>query len=79
MPRTALWKAGKLGVPVETVNLIGNFHHGMKARISPGGTTLMRHKWRGLGQGGCMAPVLFNLYTCLAVERGLDGATNIHV
>ena len=25
----------------------------------------------GLGQGCCMAPMLFNLYTCLAVERWL--------
>ena len=25
----------------------------------------------GLRQGCCMAPVLFNLYTCLAVERWL--------
>ena len=61
------------GVPVETVNLIRSFHQGMKARICQNGTTLDEIQVEnGLRQGCCMAPVLFNLYTCLAVERWLD-------
>ena len=36
----------------------------------------------GLRQGCCMAPVLFNLYTCLAVERWqerLDGVAGVGI
>ena len=71
----ALWKAlRKLDVPVEIVNLIRYFlHQGMEARICLNGTTLDEIQVEnGLRHGFCMAPVLFNLYTCLAVERWLD-------
>ena len=58
---------------MEIVNLIRSFHQGMKARICLNGTTLDEiHVENGLRQGCCMAPVLFNLYTCLAVEKWLD-------
>ena len=44
----------------------------MKAKIRLDGTTLEEIEVQnGLRQGCCMAPVLFNLYTCLAVERWL--------
>ena len=57
----------KLGVPDETIQLIKSFHQDMKARILMGGVMLEPIDVKnGLRQGCCMAPVLFNLYTCLA-------------
>ena len=42
------------------------FQSGNEARICLNGTTLDEiHVENGLRQGCCMAPVLFNLYTCL--------------
>ena len=68
-----LWLAlRKLGVPEVTINLIKSFHLGMKAAIRLEGTLLEEiGVENGLRQGCCMAPVLFNLYTCLVVERWL--------
>ena len=68
-----LWLAlRKLGVPEVTINLIKSFHLGKKAAIRLEGTLLEEIEVEnGLRQGCCMAPVLFNLYTCLAVERWL--------
>ena len=68
-----MWMAlAKLGVPDETIQLIKSFHQDMKARIRMGGEMLEPIDVKnGLRQGCCMAPVLFNLYTCLAVERWL--------
>ena len=44
----------------------------MRARIHLDGTELEEIcVQNGLKQGCCMAPVLFNLYTCLALERWL--------
>ena len=44
----------------------------MKAVIRLEGTSLEEISVEnGLRQGCCMAPVLFNLYTCLVVERWL--------
>ena len=60
-------------MPVKIINLIRSFHQGMKARICLNGTTLDEIQVEnGLRQGCCMAPVLFNLYTYLTVERWLD-------
>ena len=74
VPRKAMWIAlAKLGVPESTVTLIRSFHKGMKAAIRLGGKTLEEITVEnGLRQGCCMAPVLFNLYMCLAVERWLE-------
>ena len=71
VPRQAMWKAlEKLGIPEETIQLITSFHQDMKARICLDGTMVEEIEVQnGLRQGCCMAPVLFNLYTCLAVER----------
>ena len=62
----------KLGVPEETISLIQSFHLGMRAVIRLEGTSLEEISVEnGLRQGCCMAPVLFNLYTCLVVQRWL--------
>ena len=68
-----MWMAlAKLGVPEETVQLIKSFHQDVKARIRMDGTVLESFNVNnGLRQGCYMAPVLFNLYTCLAVESWL--------
>ena len=81
VPREAMWLAlKKLGLPDETVQLICSFHQGMKAKIRLDGSLLEQiDVQNGLRQGCCMAPVLFNLFTCLVVERlqarveGADG------
>ena len=67
----AMWLAlRKLGVPEKTVQLICSFHSGMEANICIEGELLEEiSEENGLRQGCCMAPVLFNLYTCLLMER----------
>ena len=71
--RGGLWLTlRKLGVLEVTINLIKSFHLGMKAAIRLEGTLLKEiDVENGLRQGCCMAPVLFNLYTCLVVEKWL--------
>ena len=71
VPRQALWLALlKLGVPPDVVSLIGSFHTGMRATVRvPGGFTDGIHVRNGLRQGCVMAPVLFNLFFGLVVER----------
>ena len=60
---------GKLGVPDTTIQLICSFHSNMEATIRLDGNLLDPLKVEnGLRQGCCMAPVLFNLYTCLVIE-----------
>ena len=71
VPRSALWIAlGKLGVPASTIQLVRSFHIRMKAKICLDGELLEEiDVENGLWQGCCMAPVLFNLYTTLLIER----------
>ena len=71
VPREALWVAlGKLGVPDSMIELIQSFHQDIKATIRLGSTQLdVIEVGNGLRQGCCMAPALFNLYSCLVVER----------
>ena len=46
----------------------------MKAKIRLEGKTVEKIRVQnGPRQGCCMAPVLFNFYTCLIVERWLEG------
>jgi len=73
VPRQALWVAlRKLGVPELSVQLIRSFHSDTKAKIRSNGEALDAiDVQNGLRQGCCVAPVLFNLYTCLVVERWL--------
>ena len=73
VPREAMWLAlTKLGVPQSLVKLIRSFHEDTKAKIRLDGVVLEEISVQnGLRQGCCMAPVLFNLYTCLVVERWL--------
>ena len=74
VPRKGMWLAlKKLGVPEKAVNLIEAFHSNMKAKIRMDGELLEDIRVEnGLRQGCCMAPVLFNLYTTLAIERWQD-------
>ena len=71
VPRNALWMGlRKLGVPDSIVSLIGSFHQGMTATIQLDGEILKEiNVENGLRQGCCMAPVLFNLYTCPLMEQ----------
>ena len=72
VPREAMWIAlTKLGVPEEIVQLIkSKFHQDMKPKICIDGAMLEEIEVvNSLRQRCCMAPVLFNLYSCLAVER----------
>ena len=84
VPREAMWVAlRKLGVPEAMVGLIRSFHEGMTAKIRLDGTLLDQISVRnGLRQGCCMAPVLFNLFTCLVMERWqarLEGAEGVGI
>ena len=71
VPRAAMWQAlGKLGVPDTIIELIRSFHQGTQAKLRVNGALLDEiDVTNGLRQGCCMAPVLFNLYACLLVER----------
>ena len=63
----------KLGMPEQAIQLIRSFHHGMRARVRLKGMRIeVIQVQNGLCQGCCMTPVLFNLYTYLAVERWLE-------
>ena len=73
VPCEALWEVlAKLGVPDPTIQLIKAFHQDMQATIRVDGQTLEPiDVSNGLRQGCCMAPVFFNLYACVFVERWL--------
>ena len=84
VPREAMWLAlVRLGVPEEIVQLIRSFHEGMKAKIRLDGSLLEHFGVRNsLRQGCCMAPVLFNLFTCLVTERWqarVEGAEGVGI
>ena len=70
VPRTAMWLTlKKLGIPDSTV-IIRSFHDGMHAQVRINGETVEEIPVEnGLRQGCTMAPVLFNLYASLVVER----------
>ena len=74
VPRLAMWLAlGKLDVPEQKIQLIRSFQEVMRDRVHLEGTMLEEiQAQNGLQHGCCMAPVLLNLYTCLAVERWLE-------
>ena len=79
VPREALWQVlHKLGIPDPTIQLIKAFHQDMQATIQLDGKTLEPIDVdNGLRQGCCMAPVLFNLYACVFVERWLARIENL--
>ena len=84
VPREALWLAlQKLGVPAEVVQLTRSFHQGMKAKILLDGSLLEQiDVQNGLRQGCCMAPVLFNLFSSLVIERWqarVEGAEGVGI
>ena len=59
-----------IGVPDEVVKLIASFHHRVQAKIRLDGSGLEQFEVsNGLRQGCCMAPVLFNLFSYLVIER----------
>ena len=71
VPREALWMAlEKLGVPDSMIDLVRSFHQGMKAKIRLEDEEVEEIEVNnGLRQGCCMAPALFNLYSCLLVDQ----------
>ena len=71
IPREALWLVlSKLGVLEPTIKLIRSFHCGLQAQIRLDDVTLDPIDINnGLCQGCCMAPVLFNFYSCLVLKR----------
>ena len=74
-----MWLAlRKLGVSERIIHLIRSFHEDMKTRVQIKGITLEEIQVQnGLRQGCCMAPVPFNLYTCLTVERWLERVKDV--
>ena len=69
--REALWMAlGKLGIPDTLTKLIKSFHCNMQAQIRLNDTLIDPIDVNnGLRQGCSMAPVLFNLNSCLVIKR----------
>ena len=69
--RPALWRALEvLGVPPSMIRLISSFHDGMSAQVRVGGGHIQRIPVNnGLRQGCSMAPVLFNLFFGLVLEK----------
>ena len=69
--RPALWRAlATLGVPPLLIQLISSFHDSMSAQVRVGdGHTQRIPVMNGLRQGCSMAPVLFNLFFALVLEK----------
>ncbi len=69
--RGALWHGLQvLGVPLSLVQLIASFHTGMSAKVRVGNSfTGQIAVNNGLRQGCSMAPVLFNLFFALVLEK----------
>ena len=70
VPKCAMWLAlMKFSVPENIIKHMHSFLNGMEASIHLDGTLIEEFSVEnGLRQGCCMAPVLFNLYTCLVME-----------
>ena len=69
VPRETLWLAlERLGVPPTLLSVITNFHSGTQASVRVKGATTDEFV-NGLRQGYVMAPVLFNLYFAVVMER----------
>ncbi len=56
----------------KTISLMQSFHLGMKSTIRLDDSVVEIDVGDGLRQGCCMAPDLFNSYTCSVVERWLE-------
>ena len=73
----------KLGIPDKVISLVKAFHQGMRAMVRLEGMNMEGVSVQnGLRQGCCMAPMLFNLYTCLVMERWMarvEGAEGVGV
>ena len=69
--RTALWRGLELlGVPHCLINILTSFHEGMSAKVRVGtGHTNQIPVNNGLRQGCSIAPVLFNLFFMLVLEK----------
>ena len=81
VPRQAMWLAlSRLGKPDLIDNLIKSFHQNIWAKIWLDGTvTKGINIQNGLRQGFYMAKVLFNLYSCLVMERWLSKVVCEHI
>ena len=80
MPRVVLWIAlAKLGVHPDLVYLIKSFHEDMVATVRvAGGCSEPIQVRNGLRQGCVMAPVLFNLYFAIVLERFHELLSRLH-
>ena len=68
--RESLWKVlGKCGIPKHLIDIIADWHNGMKACIKLNGTRSDKFKIEtGLRQGDVMAPTLFNIYFSMIIQ-----------
>jgi len=77
----ALWMILlKLGVPDRTVKLVRSFHKGMTARVRIEGSLSDKIEVNnGLRQSCYMSPVLFNLFSCVVLERWMQKLEGVGV
>lgn len=71
VPRKALWRALEvLGAPPQLIRMVQAFHEDMTAAVRFSGAVSSSFPvHNGLRQGCSMAPVLFNLFLALVVEK----------